>query len=135
MEFGCLIPSLHSVRFELLRCAHKRIVNIMKVYIEKNNVQMELIRFRKKIATLLTLQTLKLELGLYFRHRCAHCIRNESPLFGSEAPGVPDVSGHDHFGTECRSKCQFGSNSLLFTSSIAAFTRTRNKPNFVRRVG
>ena len=26
---------------------HKPIVNIMKVYIEKNNVQVELIRFRK----------------------------------------------------------------------------------------
>ena len=41
----------NSVRFELLRCAHKSIVNIMKVtlvYIEKNNVQVELIRFRKK---------------------------------------------------------------------------------------
>ena len=31
----------------------------MKVYIEKNNVQVELIGFRKKMATLLTLQTLK----------------------------------------------------------------------------
>ena len=48
LEFGCLLPSLHSVHFELLRCAHKRIVNIMKVYIEKNYVEMELIRFRKK---------------------------------------------------------------------------------------
>ena len=35
---------------QLLRCAHKRIVNniIMKVYIERNNMQVELIRFRKK---------------------------------------------------------------------------------------
>ena len=40
--------SLHSVRFwQLLRCAHKRIVNIMKVYIERNNIQVELIEFRK----------------------------------------------------------------------------------------
>ncbi len=40
--------SLHSVRFgKLLRCAHKRIANIMKVYIERNNIQVELIRFRK----------------------------------------------------------------------------------------
>ena len=31
-----------------LRCAHKRIVSIMKVYIERNNVQFELIRFRKQ---------------------------------------------------------------------------------------
>ena len=36
VEFGCLLPSLHSVLFELLHCAYKRIVNIMKVDIEKN---------------------------------------------------------------------------------------------------
>ena len=49
--FGCLYvsSSLHLVRFgQLLRCAHKRIVSIMKVYIERNNMQVELIRFRKK---------------------------------------------------------------------------------------
>ena len=47
-SFVCLLPSLHSFRFgQLLRCAHKRIVNIMKVYIERNNVQVDLIRFRK----------------------------------------------------------------------------------------
>ena len=33
----------------LLCCAHKRIVNIMKVYIERNNMQVELIRFREKV--------------------------------------------------------------------------------------
>ena len=47
--FVCLLPSLHSVRFgQMLRCAHTRIVNIMKLYIESNNIQVELIRFRKK---------------------------------------------------------------------------------------
>ncbi len=46
---ACLLPWLHSVRFgQMLRCAHKRIVNIMKVYIERNNIQVELIRFRQK---------------------------------------------------------------------------------------
>ena len=51
----CLLPSLHSVRFgQPLRCAHKRIVNIMKVYIERNNMQLELIRFRKKTSPLFT---------------------------------------------------------------------------------
>ena len=68
--FGCsggylfvgIISSHHTVRFgQLLRCAHKRIVNIMKVYIERNNIQVELIRFRKKISTLWTLETSKLE--------------------------------------------------------------------------
>ena len=33
---------------QLLRSAHKRIVNIMEVYIERNNMQVELIRFRKQ---------------------------------------------------------------------------------------
>ena len=40
---------IHSVRFgQLLHCAHQRIVNIMKLYIESNNIQVELIRFGKK---------------------------------------------------------------------------------------
>ena len=53
--------SPHSVRFgQLLRCAHKRIVNIMKVYIEGNNIQVELY-VSVKIATLLTLEILKWE--------------------------------------------------------------------------
>ena len=43
------LDSIHSVRFgQLLRCAHKRIVNIMKGYMERKNRQLELIRFRKK---------------------------------------------------------------------------------------
>ena len=42
-------PCLLSFRFgQLLRCAHKRIVNIIKVYIERSNVQVELIQFRNK---------------------------------------------------------------------------------------
>ena len=51
--------SLHSVRFgQLLRRAHKRIVNRIKVHIERNNKQVELIRFRKNIDSL-TLETSK----------------------------------------------------------------------------
>ena len=43
------VDSIHSLRFgQLLRCAHKRIVNVMKVYMERKNVQLELIWFRKK---------------------------------------------------------------------------------------
>ena len=46
----CIRSSLHSVRFgQLLRCAQKRIVNIMKVYSKMNNIQVELIGFRKKL--------------------------------------------------------------------------------------
>ena len=42
--------SLHLGSFwQLLRCADKRIDNIMKMYIEWNKVQVELIRFRKNL--------------------------------------------------------------------------------------
>ena len=42
-------PSPPLVRVgQLLRYADKRIVHIMKVYIERNNLEVELIRFRKK---------------------------------------------------------------------------------------
>ena len=37
-----------------LRYAGKRIVNIMKVYIERNNLQLESIRYSKNILTLFT---------------------------------------------------------------------------------
>ena len=50
---SCVEPSIRSslrpVRFgQLLRGVHKRIVNILKVYIQKKNMQVELMRFRKK---------------------------------------------------------------------------------------
>ena len=32
---------------EVLRCPHKRIVTVTKVYIAKNNIHVETIRFRK----------------------------------------------------------------------------------------
>ena len=38
-------------------------------------------------------------MGLYFSDRCAHCIRDESPLFGSQAPGAPDVLGQKKKGS------------------------------------
>ena len=58
------------------------------------------------------------EVGLYFRDRCAHCIHDESPLFGSQTPGAPDVSARDNFDTECRSKRQFGSQFFLLLTSF-----------------
>ena len=46
----CIRYSLHSVSFgQPLRYAHKRIVYIIKVYIERSNMQGELIRFLKNI--------------------------------------------------------------------------------------
>ena len=47
---------------EVLRCPHKRIVTITKVYIARNNIHVELIRFRKKNSDFFTLETLKLAL-------------------------------------------------------------------------
>ena len=46
---------------QMLCCAHKRIVNIMTVYIERNNIQVELKRFRKKKSTLFTFTFAKRE--------------------------------------------------------------------------
>ena len=40
--FVCQLRSSFTSSGPLLRCAHKRIVNIMKVYIERNNMQVEL---------------------------------------------------------------------------------------------
>ena len=79
-------PSGWCICAPLLRSAHKRIVNIMTVYIERNNIQVELLRFRKKIATLFALQTLTWEtfatdvfvklgslLSVTCRHRSVQC--------------------------------------------------------------
>ena len=45
--FVCIRSSLHSVRLgQLLRFAHKRIVNLMKVYIERKNMQVQLIPYK-----------------------------------------------------------------------------------------
>ena len=46
--FVCQLRASFTSFGQLLRCVRKCIVNIMKVYIERNNMQVELIRFRKK---------------------------------------------------------------------------------------
>ena len=47
----CVTSQLRAASFiyfgEVLRCPHKRIVTITKVYIARNNIHMEIIRFRK----------------------------------------------------------------------------------------
>ena len=49
--FVCYPRFIHSVCFgQLLRCAHKRTVNIMKVHMETKNRQLELVLFRKNMA-------------------------------------------------------------------------------------
>ena len=84
----------------------------MKVYTEGKNMQLELIRLGLSDFIEFTI----FEVGIFFSDRCAHCIRYESPLFGSEAPGAPDASG-----TSVRNVVQAPirlSNSLLLTSFI-----------------
>ena len=55
--FVCLFarcPFLASFSYfwQLLFCADKYIINVIKVYIERNSMQVELMRFRKQISTL-----------------------------------------------------------------------------------
>ena len=98
--FVCLLPALHSVRFgQLLSCAHKRNVNIMKVYIERNNIQVELIWFRKKYRlywhwklwsrTSSFATAVFTKLGSLLSGTSRHC----------SVLGAPVVSGHARFGT------------------------------------
>ncbi len=49
VEVCSCVSDPRFIQFALASCcAHKRIVNIMKVYIERNNMHVELIRFRKQ---------------------------------------------------------------------------------------
>ena len=82
----------------------------MNVCIERNNIQVELIRFRKNSDFI---AVGNFEVGIYFATDVLIAIRDESPLFCSGGPGVPDVSAHDHFGTR-----HFGTYSIrnIFTS-------------------
>ena len=79
----CYLPrySLHSVRFgQLLCCPHKRIVNTMKVCIERKNMQVQLTPFFKNIDFIGNL-----EVG-YFRERRVIgliAIRDVSPPFSA----------------------------------------------------
>ena len=79
--------SLHLLILGSCYTAHEHIVNIMKVYIQMNNMQVELIRFGKKV-TLLTFETFKWEYT--FATGVIISIRDASPLV-CRAPGAPDV--------------------------------------------
>ena len=104
----CLFVLLHSVSFgQLFRCAHKRHVNIMKVYIEKNNIQVALIRFRKNRDFI---DVGNIEVGIYFRERRANCYprrvanvlfrgRRVRRMFRDLATSVHAISEHILFGT------------------------------------
>ena len=87
----------------MLRCPHKRIVTITKVYIATNNIHVEIIRFRNisGFNDILKIQV------------------DESPLV-NRATVVSDDSNFDLstalFHVKSRYKRQFGSNALLFTA-------------------
>ena len=107
--FVCQLRASFTSFVQLLRCAHKHCLCtlsiIMKEYIERNNMQIELIRFRKKI-DFLTMETSKWEytfatdvftkLGSLVSMTCRNC-------------SVRAVR------TESRSKRQFYSHLLLFS--------------------
>ena len=56
----------------------------MKVYIDRNNIQMDLIRLRKKIVTLLPLESLKWDNFFCVYEIWLIAIREVSPPFGEE---------------------------------------------------
>ena len=69
---------------EVIRCPHKRIVTITKVYIARNNIHVELITIPYKLARLVTFESLKwkysfatnstlsMKLGSLLYVRCRH---------------------------------------------------------------
>ena len=131
--------SLHAIRFgQLLRCAHKRIVNIMKVYIERNNVKVEFKLFRKYI------DIGNFEVELYFRDWLVYDIglivtRDESPLTRSWGAGrfgaspfrytpfrdtINSVHNYSHFET---------SGQARLGTALLHFIKLRRQ--FARKVG
>ena len=83
--FVYIRSSLRSIQFVLGSCAHKRIVDIIKVYIERNNIQVEWIPFCKKtISPLFTLTFAKR--GIQRDPRVYACIvvifRHQTGIFG-----------------------------------------------------
>ena len=116
---------LHLLILGSCYTAHKCIVNVMKVYIKRNNIQVELIRFRKKIATLLTFETFKWEYS--FATNVLIAIRDEAPMV-CRGPCAPDVSEHSHFGT-----CHIGTSTIRdCTTALFQVTMYRQ---FTRKVG
>ena len=103
---------------EVLRCPHKCIVTITKVYIARNNIHVELIRFRKNsdfidignfevgIRPYSFATVVFTKLGSMLSGTSRHC----SVLV------APDVSGHDHIATR-----HFGTYSIRNTSGSVIY--------------
>ena len=83
-------------------------------YIVKNNVHVELIRFRKN-SDFIDFTNFELGIGPILSGPLFSLLSATSRHY-SVLRRLSDVSGHDHFGTECRSKRQFG--SLIRNSSL-----------------
>ena len=108
---------------EVLRCPHKRIVTITKVYTARNNIHVEIIRFRKHLATLMTFETLKWKYPFATNVRIV--TRDESPLV-YRAP--ESASEHSHFGT-----CHIGTSTIRdCTTALFQVTMYRQ---LARKVG
>ena len=104
-------------------CPDERIVTITKVYIARNNIHVEIIRFHVyKLATLLTFETLKWKYT--FATNVIIVTRDESPL----AYRAPDASEHSNFGT-----CHIGTSTIRdCTTALFQVTKYRQ---FARKVG
>ena len=112
--FVCQLLASFTSFGQLLRRAHKGIVNIMKVHIERNNMQVELIRFRN----IDFIDVGNFEVGMYFcdRRVCETglmAIRDVSPLFCAGSSQEKSVQ-HD-------SACSISANSNLICYSSLRF--------------
>ena len=126
VSFGCVwlvfivSYALHLLIFGSCYTGLKRTVDVLKVYIKRNNIQVELIRFR--IATLLTFETLKWEYT--FANDVLISIRDESQLLCR----AQDISKHCHFGT-----CHIATSTIRdCTTALFHVTMYRQ---FARKVG
>ena len=113
MTFYFVIPSLSLVRFRLpimlLRYSDKRIVNIMKVYIERNNLKLELIRYRNFFDFI----------HVYF-YEATDSMQCHTPN------GYQVVSNTNHFGSVSDSLGRLSAMSLCMASSYNISTGNLN---------
>ena len=78
---------------EVLRCPHKRIVPKTKVFIARNNINVEIILFRKKLVTLFTFETLK------WKPTFATAVLIAIRTFRNIVSSGQVISGHTLFGS------------------------------------
>ena len=117
---------------------HINALSIMKVYIERNNKHVELIRFRKKIASILTMETLTWEysfatavftkLGSLLSGTSRHCTVLGAPDVSDMTTSVHAISGHSHFGT-----CHIGTSTIR--DCITVLFQVTMYRQFARKVG